>query len=332
MIRSYHALGQVLSGLAPEQLAHAQSRQMLAACHRHPAFSVVELRKISNPSDVSKPAIDGIVVDCCDGTVPSRNLIGIHNKERLLLLHGPGLVTPHEVRALRTGFPATAHQNSIFNGEPTSLCLYFEPWSAVERTWTPEKHLQRILWWLRETSAGTLHRTDQPLERLHFVSPYQIVLPADFNERVARRTEVLHLACARSRDKGTMLRGAFGPRPEKHAARDDFGMDILVVAVPPALSTRSCDNGLPLTTFMQLTKENGCVSRTGSVNTQRTSSNFSSSGARGSLSKLTLRNSHQCNATNSSSENSITSSLLSHADILLTGARNTSVWEGVVLP
>ncbi|SDN23003.1 integrative and conjugative element protein, VC0181 family [Janthinobacterium sp. OK676] len=238
MIRSYHALGQVLSGLAPEQLTHAQSRQMLAACHRHPAFSVVELRKISNPSDVSKPAIDGIVVDCCDGTVPSRNLIGIHNKERLLLLHGPGLLTPHEVRALRTGFPATAHQNSIFNGEPTSLCLYFEPWSAVERTWTPEKHLQRILWWLRETSVGTLHRTDQPLERLYFVSPYQIVLPADFNERVARRTEVLHLACARSRDKGTMLRGAFGPRPEKHAARDDFGMDILVVAVPPALSTR----------------------------------------------------------------------------------------------
>jgi hypothetical protein len=237
MARAYHALGQVLPDLAPERLAHAQSRQMLAACHRHPAFSVVELRQILAPSDAGKPAVDGIVVDCCDGTVPSRNPTGLSNRERLLLMHGPGLLTPHEVRALRTDFPSTAHQNSVFNGEPASLCLYFEPWSAVERTWTPEKHLQRILWWLRETAAGTLHRSDQPLERLYFVSPYQIVLPADFNERVARRTEVLHLACARSRDKGTVLRGAFGPRAEKNAPRDDFGLDVLVVAAPPILST-----------------------------------------------------------------------------------------------
>lgn len=237
MARAYRALGQALPDLEPERLAHAQSRQMLAACRRHPAFSVVELRQIGDPSDASKPPVDGIVVDCCDGTVPSKNPTGISNRERLLLMHGPGLLTPHEVRALRTDFPATAHQNGVFDGGPGSLCLYFEPWSAVERTWTPEKHLQRILWWLRETAAGTLHRSDQPLERLYFVSPYQIVLPADFNERMARRTEILHLASARSRDKGTVLRGEFGPRPE-NKNRDDFGLDVLVVAAPPVYSTR----------------------------------------------------------------------------------------------
>jgi hypothetical protein len=235
---AYHALGQVLPDLEPEQLAHAQSKQMLAACQRHPAFSVVELRQILDTSDAGKPVVDGIVVDCCDGTVPSRSLTGIRNRERLLLLHGPGLLTPHEARALRADFPVTPHQNSVFIGAPASLCLYFEPWSAVERTWTPEKHLQRILWWLRETAAGTLHRGDQPLERLHFVSPYQIVLPADFNERMTRHTEVLHLACVRSRDKGAVLRGAFGPRPDKSASRDDFGLDVLVVLTPSVVSTR----------------------------------------------------------------------------------------------
>jgi len=236
--RAYHALGQVLPDLAPERLAHAQSRQILAACHRHPAFSVLELRQISDPSKAGQPVVDGIVVDCCDGTVSSRSPTGISNRERLLLMHGPGLLTPHEVRALRTDFPATAHQNSVFNGEPASLCLYFEPWSAVERSWTPEKHLQRVLWWLRETGADTLHRSDQPLERLYFVSPYQIVLPADFNERAARRTEVLRLARAQSRDKGAVLRGMFGPRTENNAPRDDFGLDVLVVTAPPVLASR----------------------------------------------------------------------------------------------
>jgi integrative and conjugative element protein (TIGR02256 family) len=236
--RVYHTLGQALPDLEPERLAHTQSQQMLAACHRHPAFFIVELRQILVPSDGGELVVDGIVVDCCDGTVPSRNSTGIRNRERLLRMHGPGLLTPHDVRALRPDFPATPHQNSVLEGEPASLCLYFEPWSAVERTWTPAKHLQRILWWLRETASGTLHRSDQPLERLYFVSPYQIILPADFNERVALRTEVLHLACAWSRDKGTVLRGVFGPRLEKKVPRDDFGLDVLVVAAPPVVSAR----------------------------------------------------------------------------------------------
>lgn len=230
-----HEFGQVLPDLDPERLVHAQSRQMLAACYRHHAFSVVELRRIEDASGAGTPAVDGIVVDCCDGSVPSRNPVGIRNKERLLLLHGPGLLSPHDVRALRVGFPATGHQNSVRSGEPASLCLYFEPWTAVERSWTPERHLQRILWWLRETAAGTLHRSDQPLERLFFVSPYKIVLPADFNNRAAHANDVLQLAAAGSRDRGTVLRAEFSTRNE-NARRNDFGIDLLTVTVPPVVS------------------------------------------------------------------------------------------------
>ncbi|WP_157660684.1 Mov34/MPN/PAD-1 family protein [Burkholderia ubonensis] len=221
-------------------LMHEESRRLLAACQQHPAFDVVELLRLEGnetPGQVLQ-AVDGIVVECCDGTVPSRNAAGIKNRERLLLLHGPELSPPHDVRTLRTDFPATAHQNVVPDGEPSSLCLYFEPWSSVERSWTPAKHLQRILWWLRETALGTLHRSDQPLERLHFVSPYQIVLPADFGERAATHAEVLHLARAWSRTDGTVLRGMLQPKGAGQAQNEDTGLDTLVVTAPQMVPTR----------------------------------------------------------------------------------------------
>ncbi|WP_175906855.1 Mov34/MPN/PAD-1 family protein [Burkholderia sp. BCC1640] len=240
MAADYYTLGELLPDRDAGRLEHEESRRLLAACQRHPAFDVVELRRLGGKGATGQvtQAVDGIVVECCDGTVPSRNAAGVKNRERLMLLHGPGLLTPHEVRALRADFPATPHQNSVPDGEPPSLCLYFEPWSAVERTWTPAKHLQRILWWVRETALGTLHRSDQPLERLHFVSPYQIVLPADFKERAATHAEVLRLACARSRSNGTVLRGVFQPKGAAKAQGDDTGLDTLIVTAPTMVSMR----------------------------------------------------------------------------------------------
>ena len=240
MVADYYTLGELLPDLDDSRLEHEESRRLLAACQQHPAFDGVDLRRLekNEATDQVVQAVDGIVVECCDGTVPSRNASGVKNRERLLLLHGPGLLTPHEVRALRANFPATPHQNAVPDDEPPSLCLYFEPWSAVERTWTPTKHLQRILWWLRETALGTLHRSDQPLERLHFVSPYQIVLPADFKERAATHAEVLRLACARSRSNGTVLRGVFQPKGAAKTQGDDTGLDTIIVTAPTMVSMR----------------------------------------------------------------------------------------------
>jgi len=236
----YHSIGEVLPDLDPSRLEHNDSRRLLAVCQQHPAFEVVELRRLASDGngDQGTQVIDGIVVECCDGTVPSRNPVGIKNRERLLLLHGPGLATPHDARALRVNFPITPHQNNVVSGEPASLCLYFEPWSAVERTWTAAKHLQRILWWLRETALETLHRSDQPVERLYFVSRCQIVLPADFNERVGKPGEILQLAYARSRPSGTLLRGKFVSQNATRADANDPGLDSLAFNVSPAVVTR----------------------------------------------------------------------------------------------
>jgi proteasome lid subunit RPN8/RPN11 len=187
---AFRSFGEPLTGLAPENLLHEDSRGLLAACLRHAAFEVIELRRLK----AGQAAWDIIVVDCSDGTVPSRNATGIRNRERLALLHCPEWKTPHEVRALRSDFPATLHQNHVHADEPASLCLYFEPWTAVERDWTPQRHLERILWWLRDTARETLHRGDQPLEQLYFEPPYEIVLPPDFDQKSADPAQVLCFA------------------------------------------------------------------------------------------------------------------------------------------
>lgn len=239
MVAEFYYFGDVLDDLETSQLQHEESRQVLAACLQNPAFEVLELRRIELYSQGKvERLVEGIVVEVCDGTVPSRNSVGIKNRERLLLLYDPDSDILHDVRALRVNFPITPHQNHVRQGEPTSLCLYFESWSAVQRTWTAAKHLQRILWWLRETSLGALHRSDQPLERLYFVPPYHIVLPADFNEHVAIQSEVLRLAFVGSKSHGSVLRGSFESRTASKVSSEDPGLDSLLVAVPPTVVTQ----------------------------------------------------------------------------------------------
>jgi proteasome lid subunit RPN8/RPN11 len=226
---AFRSFGELLTGLAPESLHHEESRRLLGACLRHPAFEVIELRRLR----LGEAIADVIVVDCSDGTVPSRNAVGIHNRERLALLHCPERKLPHEVRALRSDFPATLHQNHVHPGEPASLCLYFEPWSAVERDWTPQRHLERILWWLRDTARETLHRGDQPLEQLYFEPPYEIVLPPDFDQKSADPAQVLcFVPIAFPGGEPRVFRGVFTTTERAEKAQMPFS-DWLVITPSP---------------------------------------------------------------------------------------------------
>lgn len=238
MASTYYVVGEPLAGLEPSALAHGESKRLFAACTANAAFDVIELRKIVRLSDGERRVVDAIVVSCCDGTVPSHNGVGIKNRERLLLTYDPESDNPHDVRALRLDFPATAHQNHVLQGDPASLCLYFEPWGATERTWTPALHLQRILWWLRETAKGTLHRNDQPLERLYFVSPHLLILPSDFSARAGNPVEVLDLFNASSRPGKVALRGIFRTAGVAVPRGTHKGLETLIVTVPPITSRR----------------------------------------------------------------------------------------------
>lgn len=155
----------------------APLRDVAEACSEDAAFEVIEFRQISTNSNA-------LIVDVGDGTFDAKNRVGIRRFERLALVYSSNREFPWEVRALRSDFPVTMHQNHVEPNSPRSLCLYFEPWPSVERVWNPLSFLGRILWWLRETACENLHHEDQPLEQLFFEPAHRFVLPEDYFEKL----------------------------------------------------------------------------------------------------------------------------------------------------
>jgi integrative and conjugative element protein (TIGR02256 family) len=188
MSQEYISLGEPLAQLTEDALTISTSRQMFRACKAHRAFELVELRIYV----VDEQRIAEIlIIDCTNDGVPTQNEIGILYQERLGLVFYDEETRMPEVRALRKDFPATLHQNFVNQGQPASLCLYFDTWEGIQRYWTPQSHLNRILWWLAETAKGSLHREDQPVEPFYFSSHYEIILPPDFDEKIHQHELVL---------------------------------------------------------------------------------------------------------------------------------------------
>lgn len=179
MTEEFLVIGEPLEGEAPTNLKVDAAQQTWFAVRYHRSFTSVEVRKHEEVGGYSE-----LVIVDCEWDIPPNNAPGIEYRERFALRFYNKTSQPPEVRALRAGFPLTPHQNHVLNGDPPSLCLYFEPWSVVARTWTPQKHLDRILWWLEETALERLHRSDQPVEQLYFNAPKELVLPHDFDEKV----------------------------------------------------------------------------------------------------------------------------------------------------
>lgn len=177
MTVEFISFGEPYPDLSPDNLRQNASKKTLRLCEASKEFQVIELRHKVQDEKVS----DIIIVDCFNGRIPSRNPYDIKVRERLALVYTPDKLP--EVRALRAGFPILPHMNHVLPGEPASLCLYADTWQSLKRTWTPQKHLHCILWWLTESAKGTLHRDDQSLEPLYFESPFEIVLPPDFDEK-----------------------------------------------------------------------------------------------------------------------------------------------------
>lgn len=195
-------------------------------------FELVELRQLRNEADT---IADVIVVDCLNDQVPTRNTVGIKNRERLALVFEVDELRMPSVRTLRKDFPVTLHQNQVDSGAPTSLCLYFEPWTAVQRTWTPQKHLFRVLWWLAETSKGTLHRADQPVEQLYFDSPIKLVIPPDFDDLCQKENLILTMTAVepiRDDSDQTVLIGEFVPKSEAYKNNGPRHVPIVVIFPP----------------------------------------------------------------------------------------------------
>lgn len=154
-----------------------RARALAEAVRRQRDFSVIKLIRHVGGSG----KLESIIVDVeCHG-VPPKNPQGIDYRERLALCVPEAPKRLVEVLALRKEFPVFLHQNQVLPGTAPSLCLYYEPVASVLRTWTPQKFLRQIQWWLEASSRGELHASDQPVEQLFFVSPYELVLPWNFD-------------------------------------------------------------------------------------------------------------------------------------------------------
>mgnify|MGYP003379812150 CR=1 FL=1 len=184
---------------------------ILRACASSGAFALVEQREWIS---VETGSCDVVVVDCINDQVPSRNPFGVRPRERLALVLPRDPSKPLQVRALRSDFPVVMHLNLVPRGEPVSLCLYFEPWAHVRRSWTAERFLQRILFWLAETAKGTLHRPGQAVEALYFESPTDVVLPPRWAEELKDPTKMLIVCRIQGDDKRRTYRSIVARRTD----------------------------------------------------------------------------------------------------------------------
>lgn len=232
MPQTYIAFGDPIEGRAPDEFSVKAARETWRVIEARREFTFVEVRRVASDGGVA----EALVVDCKNDEVATRNRVGIRYCERLALIFYTNPERQPEVRALRNGFPVTAHQNYVVAGEPPSLCLYFEPWSRVRRSWTPQFHLNRILWWLAETANGTLHRPDQPLEQLYFDSPFELVLLWDFRAKIADPNYQLAIRSHKERELKATLIGQMIDRGGSVSGA--VGIACLALTVPPIVHGR----------------------------------------------------------------------------------------------
>jgi len=179
MPEEFHSIGGVRKLAGPDGLTITRTRALADAVIRHEDFDLIECL-VREEDGVA--AVEFLIVDARCDAVPPNNSHGIGYPERLAL--GIPKDPKHlvEVLALREKFPRLMHQNLTPEGAPASLCLYYEPARAVQRTWTPQNFLGRVQTWLEKAARDQLHAADQPAEQLFFVTPFELVLPWNFDQ------------------------------------------------------------------------------------------------------------------------------------------------------
>lgn len=167
-----------------DKLSLPRAKNIYRALERNSDFFIIEVIH-SHPDD--KIFFEGFIIDVECDEVPPNNPFNLLYRERLAILVHKDDQRLVEVLALRKSFPKLMHQNQVEVGSPKSLCLYFEPVNSVKRTWTAERFLRRIQWWLEKSAQGQLHASDQPVEQLFFTPMHELVLPWNFDELVGAK-------------------------------------------------------------------------------------------------------------------------------------------------
>ncbi|WDT80494.1 MAG: ThiF family adenylyltransferase [Candidatus Manganitrophus sp.] len=226
--------GEPYPDLNPDHLTLPIAKRTLSVCYNSKDFEAVELRRLQLLNGVFAEII---VVDCVNDQIGSKNQFGIKVRERLALVFLSKEDQMPEVRALRRDFPLEVlHLNYYGPRQPVGLCLYIDTWTGIERTWTPQKFLKRIFWWLTETAKGTLHLRDQPLEQMYyFEGSFELILPPDFDDKIKDKTlSLIPILIERSVGGFKIIRGLF-IRKDQAQANQLPEINLLTLSLPPVV-------------------------------------------------------------------------------------------------
>jgi hypothetical protein len=162
----------------PRELALDQSKLLFQAVRHDADCKFIEARRARDNSR------EIIILDLQADGIPTRCRVDIDYPERMAFVVRRDPKRLVEALALRKNFPVLLHQNQTFVDNPKSLCLYYEPNENVLATWTAQRFIRRVKWWLSASATGTLHAADQPPEALFFNSRDDLVVPRDFDSLV----------------------------------------------------------------------------------------------------------------------------------------------------
>jgi integrative and conjugative element protein (TIGR02256 family) len=163
------------------EISYSRSKSLINAISNNEYFEYHGAKLLDN-KDVSYAEVL-IVTLTCDG-VPDANTFGINYRERLGIVVNSDENNIPEVWTLREDFPNLPHMNGRLASMPNNICLYFENKTVINRSWTAEKFLKRIYWWIEQSAKGELHVADQPVEQFFFISKYELVLPKECGQNL----------------------------------------------------------------------------------------------------------------------------------------------------
>jgi len=162
----------------PSDLQLERSSSILRAVLRDPDCKLIECRRGEDN------AREIIVLDLETHGIPTRSPVDIRFSERIAFVVYRDPRRYVAALMLRKDFPTMLHQNQTSPNSPRDLCLHYEPRETVLRTWTPQRFIRRVKWWLAASSTGTLHGQDQSPETLFFDSNDELVVPPNFDQLV----------------------------------------------------------------------------------------------------------------------------------------------------
>lgn len=164
--------------IEPAELSLERTQQLYQAVMQDPDCNFVECRRSADNG------WEVIVVDLQADGVSTRCRVNINYEERVAFVVPQTQGRLVNAWMLRKDFPALMHQNQTLIGTPRDLCLYFEPTATVMRSWTAQRFIRRVKWWLASSATQNLHAADQPPEALFFNSRDELVVPHDFDTLV----------------------------------------------------------------------------------------------------------------------------------------------------